>query len=368
MILGVGVDLLHLPRLRSILANRDPLRLATRICSPRELEQWKKEVSGDRTGEASERFLALRWAAKEAAYKALYPSFRPTWKDLDVRKVDKKPLLAFSPEFRPSSAASVAKEDVKMHLSVSHDADVLVALSISVNAGSSGLVALRLAEPGACVRPSLVLPGFEHSDGTASRACCAQRLLPLFHCDAPLLAGLSADGRRHGSSPLGFYSFGTPGYVWGVALAVSLVEGLYIAISVALIEFHVGVRTRVDMAAALLPLWAGSMVIGLSFFIGGSEATGADSGVYKIGIGIFGISHAAGLVLAIVSITLHILLLTDPDPQAHGYHPAKAWKRHRRRHHGHKSEDDDEEDAMDDGGGDDVDDYDDEKKRRRDDY
>ncbi|GAA5940015.1 hypothetical protein JCM10213_004914 [Rhodosporidiobolus nylandii] len=299
MILGVGVDLLHLPRLRSILANRDPLRLATRICSPRELEQWKKEVSGDRTGEASERFLALRWAAKEAAYKALYPSFRPTWKDLDVRKVDKKPLLAFSPEFRPSSAASVAKEDVKMHLSVSHDADVLV-------------------------------------------AC---------------LAGL-----------LGFYSFGTPGYVWGVALAVSLVEGLYIAISVALIEFHVGVRTRVDMAAALLPLWAGSMVIGLSFFIGGSEATGADSGVYKIGIGIFGISHAAGLVLAIVSITLHILLLTDPDPQAHGYHPAKAWKRHRRRHHGHKSEDDDEEDAMDDGGGDDVDDYDDEKKRRRDDY
>jgi holo-[acyl-carrier protein] synthase len=73
-----------------------------------------------------------RWAAKEAAYKALYPHFRPVWKDLEVRKVDKKPFLAFSPAFLAQSDAgegegAVKKDGVKMHLSVSHDAGMMVA-------------------------------------------------------------------------------------------------------------------------------------------------------------------------------------------------------------------------------------------------
>ncbi|GAA5885914.1 hypothetical protein JCM6882_004200 [Rhodosporidiobolus microsporus] len=135
MILGIGVDLLHLPRLRTLLSRRDPLRLAGRICSRAELEEWQKTVGGG-LGEASERYLALRWAAKEAAYKALYPAFRPTWKDLEIRKIDKKPSLDFSPAFRPvdiekGSSKPFSPENVKMHLSVSHDADLLIAYVVA---------------------------------------------------------------------------------------------------------------------------------------------------------------------------------------------------------------------------------------------
>ncbi|GAA5850451.1 hypothetical protein JCM8547_001879 [Rhodosporidiobolus lusitaniae] len=132
MILGVGVDLLHLPRLRSLLTRRDPLRLARRICSPSELVQWKGLPVG--TG-ASERFLALRWAAKEAAYKALHPSLRPTWKQLEVRKFDKKPFIAFSSLESFDHADELEPHTVKMHLSVSHDADLLVAYVVAERVG-----------------------------------------------------------------------------------------------------------------------------------------------------------------------------------------------------------------------------------------
>ncbi|GAA6040212.1 hypothetical protein JCM8097_004186 [Rhodosporidiobolus ruineniae] len=132
MLIGVGVDLLHLARFRSLLARRNPQRLAARICSPWEFEQW----NGIQTGaQARESYLATRWAAKEAAYKALYPAFRATWKDLEIRKVDKKPFLVFSPSFvPPSSSCSVPQlrpEDVNMHLSISHDADMLIAYVVA---------------------------------------------------------------------------------------------------------------------------------------------------------------------------------------------------------------------------------------------
>jgi holo-[acyl-carrier protein] synthase len=40
MLLGLGVDLLSLPRLEALLARRTPRRLAERICSPRELASF----------------------------------------------------------------------------------------------------------------------------------------------------------------------------------------------------------------------------------------------------------------------------------------------------------------------------------------
>jgi holo-[acyl-carrier protein] synthase len=63
----------------------------------------------------------LRWAAKEAAYKAMYPRFRPTWKDLDVAKADGlKPSLRYC-------ASGAGKLGLRFHLSVSHDGDYTVA-------------------------------------------------------------------------------------------------------------------------------------------------------------------------------------------------------------------------------------------------
>ena len=62
------------------------------------------------------RFLTVRWAVKEAAYKALFPLYRPTWKDLTVSKDCGKPSLKF--ENCPR---------VKLHASVSHDGEYTVA-------------------------------------------------------------------------------------------------------------------------------------------------------------------------------------------------------------------------------------------------
>lgn len=78
-----------------------------------------------------------RWTAKEAAYKALYPTLRLRWSDLAVSKRNgKKPCLFFSSGGRYSGA----DDAVRLHLSVSHDEDFVV----------SFVVAERLAESDSC--------------------------------------------------------------------------------------------------------------------------------------------------------------------------------------------------------------------------
>lgn len=65
------------------------------------------------------RFLTVRWTIKEAAYKALFPLYKPTWKDLTVSKVPAdggKPCLAFE-----------GSAKVKLHVSVSHDGEYTIA-------------------------------------------------------------------------------------------------------------------------------------------------------------------------------------------------------------------------------------------------
>ena len=56
MILGLGVDLVHLPRLASLLKRRGTRRLASRILSQDEHLEWKS--LDDRH---IVRFLAVRW-------------------------------------------------------------------------------------------------------------------------------------------------------------------------------------------------------------------------------------------------------------------------------------------------------------------
>jgi hypothetical protein len=59
MIVGIGVDLLHLSRLRGLLARRQPHQLASRILSQTELLEWERHrASAASTGQES--YLALR--------------------------------------------------------------------------------------------------------------------------------------------------------------------------------------------------------------------------------------------------------------------------------------------------------------------
>ena len=124
-IIGIGIDILHIPRIASLVARRTPMKLAVQILSPSELREWGtlssqiSPVPASTTTEKWFRFLSARWATKGAAYKALFPLYKPTWKDLTVSKTPAdggKPRLTFEGSVK-----------VKLHVSVSHDGEYTVA-------------------------------------------------------------------------------------------------------------------------------------------------------------------------------------------------------------------------------------------------
>ncbi|KAI9510449.1 4'-phosphopantetheinyl transferase [Russula earlei] len=120
--LGIGVDILHLPRLARHLSDN---RLAKRILSPAELREYLSLPEEDRGRRI--RFLGVRWAVKEAVYKAVCPTLKPTWKDFTLRQCARspKPDLVYHP-----------KDDLlslrlgQIHTSASHDGDYVFATVI----------------------------------------------------------------------------------------------------------------------------------------------------------------------------------------------------------------------------------------------
>ncbi|KAI0069053.1 4'-phosphopantetheinyl transferase [Artomyces pyxidatus] len=115
-VLGIGIDILHIPRIISLISRRPPTHLATRILSPAELSTWTALPAEDEERRA--RFLAVRWAVKEAAYKAFYPVLKPTWKDLTFLRAgnSQKPVLTYHPR-----AETAQRSPFRLHASVSHD-------------------------------------------------------------------------------------------------------------------------------------------------------------------------------------------------------------------------------------------------------
>uniref|UniRef100_V5EL33 4'-phosphopantetheinyl transferase domain-containing protein n=2 Tax=Kalmanozyma brasiliensis (strain GHG001) TaxID=1365824 RepID=V5EL33_KALBG len=183
-ILGVGVDILHVPRLRQLASRRtNPTdrtdqegktvqaahragldKLAKRILCESEWQEYQG-MAGQDTDTAHklqrlEQFIANRWSAKEAAYKALYPKYVVSWKDLCISKptsaggdtiglgdgVDlsqlemdnscsKKPVMTFSNEWRSKHPDISAVP--KLHLSLSHDGEYVVANVLAEEASAS---------------------------------------------------------------------------------------------------------------------------------------------------------------------------------------------------------------------------------------
>ena len=147
-IIGIGTDIVHAPRIASLIARRTPAKLATRILSPKERCEWEKlsppissaAISAtlwDLDAVMAERwfrFLTVRWAVKEAAYKALSPFYRPTWKEFTVSKTPEdygKPSLKFKNSAR-----------VKLHVSISHDGEYTVASVLAEGRVSSAHTSL----------------------------------------------------------------------------------------------------------------------------------------------------------------------------------------------------------------------------------
>ncbi|KAF9896531.1 hypothetical protein BX616_007267 [Lobosporangium transversale] len=120
-ILGIGIDILHLPRIKHILI-RHPERFLTRILTKTELQEYRvllEKTSGKVDVDAPVRYLGARWALKEASYKAAFPHHKLTWQDVIITKKDGKPCLIIPEKDRFGIG--------KAHASVSHDGEYLIA-------------------------------------------------------------------------------------------------------------------------------------------------------------------------------------------------------------------------------------------------
>jgi holo-[acyl-carrier protein] synthase len=60
MILGIGVDIVHLPRITALIARRGKERLARRILSPTELIEFQTRFSTLMSGNEELRYLGSR--------------------------------------------------------------------------------------------------------------------------------------------------------------------------------------------------------------------------------------------------------------------------------------------------------------------
>ncbi|TFK28800.1 4'-phosphopantetheinyl transferase [Coprinopsis marcescibilis] len=117
-ILGIGVDIVHLPRIVSILKKSYADKFVKKILSPQEYVKWASLKTSEEA--ARVRFVAVRFCVKEAAYKAIYPSARPTWKEFTYSGLTggEKPSLRYAP-LKQLDKPSVGA----IHVSVSHDGD-----------------------------------------------------------------------------------------------------------------------------------------------------------------------------------------------------------------------------------------------------
>ncbi|KAL8279124.1 hypothetical protein RQP46_008380 [Phenoliferia psychrophenolica] len=113
-ILGIGVDIVALPRLRALINRRGPDRLALRILSSHEHREWHDRHAATIKWDAERelRFLAVRSAA----------SPKP------ALQVDPPP-----PSQLAASSSATTSTATTFHLSVAHDGDYVVAYVVATS-------------------------------------------------------------------------------------------------------------------------------------------------------------------------------------------------------------------------------------------
>jgi holo-[acyl-carrier protein] synthase len=119
VILGTGVDIIEVPRIRHAL-ERYGERFLNRVFTAEEVSYCNGKPN------AAER-LAARFAAKEAGMKAIGTGLRGgiTWKDIEVvRHRGQRPQLRYSGRAAEIASALGCK---RVHLSLSHTAEQAIA-------------------------------------------------------------------------------------------------------------------------------------------------------------------------------------------------------------------------------------------------
>lgn len=122
MILGVGMDVVEIARIARILAGPPgtAARFLARVYTPGELAYG--EGRQDRASR-----LAARFAAKEAALKALGAPPGLSWTELEVVRGEGAPALVL----HGAAAAAAARRGVtRLHLTLTHDGGVAAAVVI----------------------------------------------------------------------------------------------------------------------------------------------------------------------------------------------------------------------------------------------
>jgi holo-[acyl-carrier protein] synthase len=119
MICGIGVDLCPVSRVARML-ERHPGRFEERVFTPAE-----RAYCGSR-GVPAQHY-AARFAAKEAALKALGAPAGLGWHDLEVATDGGAPRLALH---GPAAAAAAARGVGRAHLSLSHAGDTAIAFVV----------------------------------------------------------------------------------------------------------------------------------------------------------------------------------------------------------------------------------------------
>ncbi|KAI7854398.1 4'-phosphopantetheinyl transferase superfamily [Circinella umbellata] len=119
MILGIGVDIVHLPRITSLVTRRGRLPLAKRILSLKEWDEFNQRFPNEHLViDQQVKYLGSRWCIKEAVYKALYPIHKLEWKQVTVEKDQGKPIL----HVHNGKAYGIKRS----HVSLSHDGEYAI--------------------------------------------------------------------------------------------------------------------------------------------------------------------------------------------------------------------------------------------------
>jgi hypothetical protein len=102
-ILGIGIDIVHLPRMTSLISRRGALRVASRILSIPELSDWKSSPLSSQT-----RFLVVRYVriTRQAYINASLSEFRD-YLDGQSKKLPTKLCIQLS---SPSGKSSLIED------------------------------------------------------------------------------------------------------------------------------------------------------------------------------------------------------------------------------------------------------------------
>lgn len=123
MIVGIGSDIVQVKRIERVWQHHDN-RFAERILTPSELDEFSQQSDPPR-------FLAKRFAAKEAVSKAIGTGFRQgvSWQDITITHDDLgKPQVALSGQALQVST-SRAIQHIKITISDEHEYVVAFAIA-----------------------------------------------------------------------------------------------------------------------------------------------------------------------------------------------------------------------------------------------